>query len=137
MQTKFLKPFIFILVFVMIASLGYGGYQYFLVVEEFKETKNNFALTQIEFEKKIKQLESNLSDVEYENTTLEESLAYEQNRNNDFEKQIDSIQGSVNIIEKLNRTDEELLQKYSKVYFLNENYVPSNLVEIDSEYLYN
>jgi len=28
------------------------------------------------------------------------------------------------------------LQKYSKVYFLNENYAPSNLAEIDLKYLY-
>src|SRR3989344_4095811 len=53
-----------------------------------------------------------------------------------FEEQINEIKSVVNILEKLRKTDEELLQKYSKVYFLNENYIPANLVEIDLKYLY-
>ena len=37
---------------------------------------------------------------------------------------------AANIFEKLNNTDKELLSKYSKIYFLNEHYEPSNLVTI-------
>lgn len=35
---------------------------------------------------------------------------------------------------KLNETDKELLAKYSKTYFLNEHYTPSNLVGLSSEW---
>ena len=37
--------------------------------------------------------------------------------------------------EKFQEIDRELLQKYSKVFFLNENYVPSELADVDPEYL--
>jgi len=117
--------------------LGYGGYSYILTVKELKETKNNFASSTAEFENKVKQLEADLSRAQNENTNLTNSLVAEQAKNNLFEEQINTIQGAVGILEKLNKTDKELLQKYSKVYFLNENYVPSNLAEINSEYLYN
>jgi len=131
------KPLIFILGFIIIVSLGYGGYSYILTVKELKETKNNFASSTAEFENKVKQLEADLSRAQNENTNLTNSLVAEQAKNNLFEEQIGTIQGAVGILEKLNKTDKELLQKYSKVYFLNENYVPSNLAEINSEYLYN
>ena len=91
----------------------------------------------LEFENKVKGLETNLSQARNENTNLMNSLVAEQAKNNSFEEQIGTIQGAVGILEKLNKTDEELLQKYSKVYFLNENYVPSSLAEIDPKYLYN
>lgn len=54
-----------------------------------------------------------------------------------FQGQIDEIFGTVGILEKLAATDEELLKKYSKVYFLNENYTPAKLVDIEEQYLNN
>lgn len=54
---------------------------------------------------------------------------------NDFQGQIEKIAGTVGTLEKLSRTDEELLKKYSKIYFLNENYIPARLAEIDKLYL--
>jgi len=130
------KPLIFILGFIIIVSLGYGGYSYILTVKELKEIKNNLASSTVEFENKVKQLEADLSRAQNENTNLTNSLVAEQAKNNLFEEQINTIQGAVGILEKLNKTDKELLQKYSKVYFLNENYAPSNLAEIDLKYLY-
>lgn len=131
------KLLIFISGFIIIVSLGYGGYRYTLIVKELKATKNNLASTTAEFENKVKQLETSLFQAKNENTSIANSLVAEQNKNNLFEGQINIIQGAVNILEKLRKTDEELLQKYSKIYFLNENYIPSNLAEIDSKYLYN
>ena len=37
---------------------------------------------------------------------------------------------------KLSKIDPELLKKYSKIYFLNENYEPKNLTKINKEYLF-
>ncbi len=132
------KLLIIILAFVIVAGLGYGGYrgyQYYLFVEDLKGVKNNLFLTKIDLEKKIGQLELNISQLSTENTNLINSLIEERNRNNEFEQQIQAIQGTVDIVQKLQNTDKELLQKYSKVYFLNENYVPESLVAIDPKYL--
>src|SRR5690606_21369291 len=57
-------------------------------------------------------------------------------RNEDFERQIKKISKTVGVLDKLSKTDEELLQKYSKVYFLNEHYIPEKLSSIEKTYLY-
>jgi LAS superfamily LD-carboxypeptidase LdcB len=53
-----------------------------------------------------------------------------------YRKEVGSITGTVQTLEKLSKTDPELLQKYSKVFFLNEHYAPPRLVEIPSQYTY-
>lgn len=53
------------------------------------------------------------------------------------EQAVGSISGTVNTLEKLSKTDPELLQKYSKVFFLNEHYAPERVSEIENKYLYN
>ncbi len=67
--------------------------------------------------------------------TLEEKYDEESGRNKDFEKQIRDIGKTVGVLDKLSKTDEELLQKYSKVYFLNENYIPSSLQTIPEKFM--
>ena len=47
-----------------------------------------------------------------------------------------SVTSAVSTLEKLQNTDPQLLAKYSKIYFLNENYIPSGLAEIPTQYLY-
>jgi LAS superfamily LD-carboxypeptidase LdcB len=52
------------------------------------------------------------------------------------ESQVGQVSGTVNTLEKLSKTDPELLQKYSKVFFLNEHYVPTRLVDIQNKNKY-
>lgn len=85
----------------------------------------------------ITSLENALGTTTSERDTLASNLAEEQARNDEFEEQIQDIAGTVGVLDKLSKTDEELLQKYSKVYFLNEHYIPSDLSDIDKEWLYN
>lgn len=73
---------------------------------------------------------------EEEREDLERSYRREKEKNDEFEDQIEEITGTVGVLDKLSKTDPELLQKYSKVYFLNEHYMPEKLVEIDTDYLY-
>lgn len=63
-------------------------------------------------------------------------LSDEKARNQEFEDQIKKISGTVKTLDKLAKIDKELLQKYSKVYFLNEHYEPSRLREIADEWKY-
>jgi LAS superfamily LD-carboxypeptidase LdcB len=53
-----------------------------------------------------------------------------------FQNQVGNLSGTVSSIQKLSQIDPELLKKYSKVYFLNENYVPAHLSEIPLSYQY-
>jgi D-alanyl-D-alanine carboxypeptidase len=49
-------------------------------------------------------------------------------------KQVKKISGTVGVLDKLAKTDPELLMKYSKVYFLNEHYTPAKISKIDEQY---
>jgi D-alanyl-D-alanine carboxypeptidase len=85
----------------------------------------------------ISELAGRLELTEEELADTEDDLRDERNRNEEFQDQINDIAGTVSDLDKLSKTDEELLQKYSKVSFLNEHYVPEDLEEIDDEWKYN
>ncbi len=53
-----------------------------------------------------------------------------------FDRTVGRIKGTVAELERLQKTDPQLLQKYSRIYFLNEHYSPDDLTVIDEEYDY-
>ena len=52
------------------------------------------------------------------------------------QEQVGAIGGAVTDLKKLSDTDPQLLAKYSKVFFLNDNYTPERLAVIPPEYKY-
>jgi LAS superfamily LD-carboxypeptidase LdcB len=77
------------------------------------------------------------------NTSLSSALNAQQQNVGAIQQQLGGVQsqvgglsGTVSTIQKLSQIDPELLKKYSKVYFLNDNYVPAHLSEIPSAYDY-
>lgn len=113
-----------------LGGIGYGGYWYHTKTLSAKEQQ--LSSTQTELQGKTQELET----TQYENRDLTEALERERDTNASFESQIRKIGRTVGTLEKLSQTDPELLQKYSKVYFLNENYVPAELASIPKGYLY-
>ncbi|HYD93653.1 MAG TPA: M15 family metallopeptidase [Candidatus Paceibacterota bacterium] len=77
---------------------------------------------------------ASLAEAERQNEELTAALNAERERNDAFANQIDEITGTVGRLDKLSRTDPELLQKYSRVYFLNENYAPADLYPVPQNY---
>jgi len=136
-------------IFIIIALLGLLGYGY---TEYVKLSKANAVLTaELESKKtllatneeKIFNIDAMLAATQQEYAASEENgaellrlLNEEKARNDDFEDQIDDITGTVGKLDKLSKTDPELLIKYSRIYFLNENYKPERLSEISSEYIF-
>lgn len=57
-------------------------------------------------------------------------------QSNAVQDQISKVSSTVGTLDKLSKTDPQLLQKYSKVYFLNEHYVPPNLSTLEAQYTY-
>ena len=53
-----------------------------------------------------------------------------------YQKEVGDFSTTVNNLQKLSKTDPELLAKYSKVFFLNENYAPARIIEIPNKYKY-
>ena len=112
------------LVVLILAVLGLSGGGYF-----YYQTATGIIQNTGYLEEKILELGS-------KNIALAEDLKKEQEKNGIFETQIGEIAGTVDTLDKLAKTDKELLQKYSKVYFLNEHYAPEALSLIPAEFLY-
>lgn len=99
-----------------------------------KETEFKGNIEKLEFDLKTA-LES-MENYRSENASLTEKvLSHEQNIESleDKNKRLDREREE---LEKIVETDPELLKKYSKVYFLNENYTPKRLVKVDSQFVY-
>lgn len=111
-----------------IVCIGLGTWA-IAATHQLRQTTTAFNTEFQEFTERIKTLEA-------ENKTLSEALYSEQQRNEDFEDQLDDLADTLGVLEKLSETDPELLQKYSKVFFLNEHYAPSKFKEIPAEYRY-
>lgn len=117
---------------IALGALGYGGYRYWKLNQE------NIRLGK-EIEGLNQSLVSTTADLERvkgENSALAQSLQEEQSKNAVFEAKIGEAFTIVGNLQKLAATDPELLKKYSKVYFLSENYAPAQLSSIDPKYLY-
>ena len=54
----------------------------------------------------------------------------------DYRREVGDVSDTVDTLQKLQKIDPELLAKYSKVFFLNENYAPARLAEIPNQYKY-
>lgn len=114
----------------LIVALSYSGYRYYTLTQ-------TFTATRAALEGKIAEVEVSLALAQEENRSLSEALYSEQQKNALFQEQIEEIAGTVGVLDKLAKTDPELLQKYSKVYFLNEHYAPPKVRQIDPQYVFN
>ncbi|MEK7576527.1 MAG: D-alanyl-D-alanine carboxypeptidase family protein [Patescibacteria group bacterium] len=106
------------------------------LVQNLNQLRTEQAATARSLKDTISILDQNLSLTKSEQDKLRGVLDSEQERARTQAAQLESISGSVGTLEKLTYTDKELLQKYSKIYFLNENYIPSKLNKIPSQYVY-
>ncbi len=95
--------------------------------------ENKLSSTTVELQGTITQTHNSLSDAlnqEKQNAAdLEKKLG-------DYQDQVSDVSGTVDTLQKLSKTDPELLAKYSKVFFLNEYYAPARLTEIPNDYAY-
>ena len=84
----------------------------------------------VKLEREIVNLGRQLSEARGESLNLSSTLKLK-------EEDLSDISRKVDYFEKVRAVDPELLKKYSKISFLNENYVPEKLVSIDPKYLAN
>jgi D-alanyl-D-alanine carboxypeptidase len=83
------------------------------------------------------QLSQNITDLRAQSAGLSNTLSSTQQNIDAVSTKVGGVEQTVGTIQKLSQIDPELLKKYSKVYFMNENYVPAHLVDIPNAYLYN
>lgn len=86
---------------------------------------------------KISDIETILLATQENSTTFADALNAAREKADALDKQFRKVNSNVSDLEKITKTDPELLQKYSKVYFLNDNYAPADLTNIPTQYTFN
>lgn len=153
LRVKKLSPLGLKIIIGVVVILGLTGYAYFRIFSlsdrlerlaaEFASTtavffkkSDDFAGAIQALEKKTLGLSDTLYGAEQNIQKTKENVEAVQSQVGGVKQTIGEITGAVSTLEKLSKTDPELLQKYSKIFFLNEHYAPERLAEIDKEYLY-
>jgi LAS superfamily LD-carboxypeptidase LdcB len=120
-------------VIAVLLGLGYLGYYQYSFNQKIKNELENASAT---FSQKISDIETILLAAQADNTTLAEALTAAKEKADSLDSQFKKVNSNVATLEKITKTDPELLQKYSKIFFLNDNYAPADLVTIPSEYTF-
>lgn len=120
------------LLILMIAGGALAAYVHQRQQAELGLVRTELARAGAEAEETRADLAARLDEKSAEAIALAGELRKEQRKNGTFESQLRDLAGSIGTLEKLAATDPELLAKYSKVYFLNENYVPARLASLPS-----
>ncbi|MEK7091460.1 MAG: M15 family metallopeptidase [Patescibacteria group bacterium] len=98
--------------------------------------QNTVLKTQIKtLELSLQTAETKLAKFDDDKNRILGALGTAQAKSNSATEQLDQVTKTMEIFQRIAQTDPQLLQKYSKVYFLNENYKPSALTQIDTKYL--
>ncbi len=140
--------------FALLLALGVLGYMTFTLRSQVADLTSQLVAVTAEKEKFVAENATSLTALSEASTTiaalssklsltadeldnLESDYKAEKKKNDNFSDQIRDIAGTVGDLDKLSKTDKELLQKYSKVYFLNEHFIPEKIVTIEKKYTYN
>ncbi len=122
-----MKNYLLLLLGILIVlGLGFGGYSYYTL------SKENTAL-----KASLDQSAADLAAEQKQKDDLVSTLQKAADQNKSFATQLDQVTATANQLKWLSFLDPQLMQKYSKVYFLNENYTPKELSPIDSKFLFN
>ena len=129
---------IVIVVITAISAGAYFCYSYWAGMQkEFISTRAELASTTArlyETEILLNSIRNELQNTKEGRDILSIALEDEQLKLNSLAEQYKEATAKLEVVKRLEWIDPELLQKYSKIYFLNENYEPKNLVEIDPEF---
>lgn len=142
MNEKYIPLIVMVLV-AFIGATGYLGYQDFKLTkektalrDELAKTKEDFAMQSQSLLDNIDAIKQILSATQGEKSNLEQDLRQERELVDSMEAQVQFMASTVGTLQKLSGTDKELLKKYSRIYFLNENYTPKYPIPILPQYTY-
>ncbi len=133
-----------ILVLIILSVVTIYEYRKIIALEKRTESlASELASTTAALSWNTYQISQNITDLRTATLGLANTLSYTQqnidavkNQVGGVEQTVGSISGAVGNLQKLAAVDPEILKKYSKVYFMNENYVPAHLAQIPPDFVY-
>ena len=127
-------PFWVMLSIISLGAIGYLGYQSYTLSKsktaletELRNTREDFASTSQKLLGDIEAFRELLLATQGEKVSAEQEALTRQ-------AALDAMSNTLGLYQKLATTDRELLAKYSKVFFLSENYTPKLSVPIPPSY---
>lgn len=133
-RTRALAVVVFVAFFIGAGALVYTNAQQGLRITALEEDLERSILQNAST---TAMLTADINDLEVRLVQLSDRFYNKERDWEEIEEEFEDINDTVEGLEKLSNTDRQLLQKYSKVYFLNEHYTPRALRQIDNDYLYN
>ncbi|MES2436856.1 MAG: M15 family metallopeptidase [Patescibacteria group bacterium] len=128
-----MKKYLFIALLVL--ALGgatlFGSYKY----STNRDTNNSDKKIIENLQASTTDLQARLDRSEKEKLDLVNALNEAASKNTAFATQLNAVTQKADKLEWLRQLDTQLLAKYSKVFFLNENYEPADIAPIDTKYL--
>lgn len=133
--------------FVILALIGgvllYNQLQIASLKKDIASLSQELLLTQSTLSSSTQVLSKNYIDLNKQTVGLSDTLSNTKknieavrSQVGGVEQFVGSISNTVGNLQKLSQIDPQLLKKYSKVYFLSDNYVPAHLNVIPSDYTY-
>ncbi|MBI5138581.1 MAG: M15 family metallopeptidase [Candidatus Vogelbacteria bacterium] len=130
--------------FVILGSaIIYDYYKINDLTIQMSRLKSEVASTAAKQAARTEEIFQNLSGLQSQTAGLSNSLTNTQ-QNIDavttkvggIEQTVGTVTGTVGSLQKLAKIDPELLKKYSKIFFMSENYTPAHIYTIPDEYVY-
>jgi LAS superfamily LD-carboxypeptidase LdcB len=120
---------------IALAGLGLWAYETRSLSKRLAESERVFASSTDSYIELLEKKKDRIEKLEEENEELYDSLTEEERKRRKLERLTNTQEEKIDNLTKLTTLDPELLKKYSKVYFLSENYVPTKLADIDPAYI--
>lgn len=120
--------------------MGYQNYtltqEKWVLGDELAKTRQEFASTSQELMVNIEALKQLLIATQTDRVNAKQDVRKKQEVLDAMNAQVEFMSNTLGTYKKIVETDRELLAKYSKVYFLNENYTPKYSLVIPPAYTY-
>jgi LAS superfamily LD-carboxypeptidase LdcB len=118
-----------------VATIGFIEYRNHQLVQTYDTRLSDMASTTTILLNRLTDNENKIAEITARANAVEGIVVTQQDKSSALEEQVGKVNSTVGTLDRLSKTDTQLLQKYSKVYFLNENYTPKSLADINTEYL--
>lgn len=124
-------------VFVVLAvALGYQYWQVSKLTKHVELLTTELATTNTSLAQNVTELKNQTTGLSHTLNSTQQNIDAVKNQVGGVEQTVGSISGTVGNLQKLSQVDSELLRKYSKVFFMSENYLPARLTVLPEQYVY-
>jgi LAS superfamily LD-carboxypeptidase LdcB len=122
-------------ILVAVSGITLWSYYTYALADRLQFTEHTLASSTAMYSNLARTQRERIAVIEKEKEELFDSLSDEERKRRKYQRLANQQEDEIDTLTKLTTLDPELLKKYSKVYFLSENYLPPELEYINSAYL--